>query len=167
MANPIPTMSAGAGGPQPSSDAQTLVTLLGSLMPLLMRIQSATAEQIAPIAGQGHMLQMLQGATAPDPMIDHQAAVNFVQDMVADSLRTLSSYVEANAERHAGLENGVALVTQAARCYAARDYGQAFALIWHAYRLVTALRQTDPQLPPLRSAGPAGAQFQAVTTMTH
>jgi hypothetical protein len=128
-----------------SSDVQQLVGLLGSLMPLLLRFQSQAFEQ-----------QPFRGSTAnfviPNPALDHQAAENLVTDIIAGSLRRLSGYLEANAGRHAGLENGVPIVTQAAHRFAARDYAEAFNLIWLAYRAIEAVRATDPQLPPLRAA---------------
>ena len=128
-----------------SSDVQQLVGLLGSLMPLLLRFQSQALEQ-----------QPFRGSTAnfviPNPALDHQAAENLVADIIAGSLRRLSGYLEANAGRHTGLENGVPMVTQAAHRFAARDYAEAFNLIWLAYRAIEAVRATDPQLPPLRAA---------------
>jgi hypothetical protein len=88
----------------------------------------------------------------PNPALDHQAAVSLVGDITADSLRNLSAYLEANAGRHAGLENCVPIVTQAARSFAARDYAQAFNLIWLAYRVIATIRAADPQIPPVRDS---------------
>ena len=140
-----PNPSAPAASQPQSPDVQQLVGLLGSLMPLLLRFQSQTFEQ-----------QPFPGSTAnfaiPNPALDQQAAENFVADITAGSLRRLSGYLEANAGRHAGLENGVPIVTQAAQRFAARDYAEAFNLIWLAYRAIEAVRATDPQLPPLRAA---------------
>ena len=128
-----------------SSDVQQLVGLLGSLMPLLLRFQSQAFEQ-----------QPFRGSTAnfaiPNPALDHQAAENLVTDIIAGSLRRLSGYLEANAGRHAGLENGVPIVTQAAHRFAARDYAEAFNLIWLAYRAIETVRTTDPRIPPPRAA---------------
>ena len=125
-------------GPQ---DTHTLIALLGNLMPLLMRLQS----QPPPLA-PGY------GVTVPNPMLDHQAAVNLVEDITAESLSTLSAWLEAHAGRQPGVETCVPIVTQAAHCFAARDYAQAFALIWEAYRAIALLRANNPQLPPLRAA---------------
>src|SRR5207247_6436574 len=70
---------------------------------------------------------------------------------------TLSAYLETNAGRHAGLENCVPIVTQAAQRFAARDYTEAFNLIWLAYHTIETIRATDPQIPPLRGSGQAPA----------
>jgi hypothetical protein len=149
-----PNSSAPAASQPQSSDVQQLVGLLGSLMPLLLRFQSQAFEQ-----------QQFRGSTAnfviPNPALDHQAAENLVTDIIAGSLRRLSGYLEANAGRHAGLENGVPIVTQAAHRFAARDYAEAFNLIWLAYRSIEAVRATDPQLPPLRAAEQVSADQTA------
>ena len=145
-----PNPSAPAASQPQSPDVEQLVGLLGSLMPLLLRFQSQTFEQ-----------QPFPGSTAnfviPNPALDRQAAENLVNDLVAGSLRRLSGYLETNAGRHAGLENGVPIVTQAAHRFAARDYAEAFNLIWLAYRTIETVRATDPQLPPLRAGGQASA----------
>jgi len=141
--------STASRGPQ---ETQTLIALLGNLMPLLMRLQS----QPAPLA-PGY------GVTVPNPMLDHQAAVNLVEDITTDSLRTLSAWLEAHAGRQPGVETCVPIVTQAAHCFAARDYAQAFALIWQAYRAIALLRANNPQLPPLRASEP----FAPPTSVMH
>ena len=92
---------------QPKSsdlDIEQLVGLLGSLMPLLLQFQSQTQQQ------------SYQPGTVvvPNPALDRQAAENLIGDMVAESLRTLSAYLESNAGLHAGLEGCVPNVTQAA-----------------------------------------------------
>jgi hypothetical protein len=88
----------------------------------------------------------------PNPALDHQAAQNLIGDMIAESLRTLSAYLEANAGQYAGLESCVPIVTQAAHRFAARDYAQAFNLIWLAYRVIETVRAADPRIPPPRTA---------------
>ena len=137
-----------------SPDIAQLVGLLGHLMPLLLRFQS---QAFQPQAFE----QPFQGgpgnAAIPNPALDHQAAENLVRDIIAGSLRTLSAYLETNAGRHAGLENCVPIVTQAAQRFAARDYTEAFNLIWLAYHTIETIRATDPQIPPLRGSGQAPA----------
>ena len=135
---------------QGAHDTQTLITLLGDLVPLLMRFQAQTLGPVPPGFG---IAPFTTGPMAVPPMLDHQAAVNFVEDLTADSLRRLSTYLEAHAGHHAGLEICVPIVTQAAHCFAARDYAHAFGLVWQAYRAIAMLRATNPQLPPLRAAG--------------
>ncbi len=121
-------------------DAQSLIGLLENLVPLLLRLQAQTGQpfQVPP----------------PDPAIqsailDHQAAVAFTEDVIADALRNVSSYVETNAERYAGLEPCRAIVVQAKQSFAARDYAQSLALILQIYRAAIALRQIKPDLPPI------------------
>ena len=139
--------------PQPS-DIQQLVGLLGNLMPLLLRFQSqAFQPQVLEQPFQGGP----GNAVFSNPALDHQAAENLVRDIIAGSLRTLSAYLETNAGRHAGLENCVPIVTQAAQRFAARDYTEAFNLIWLAYHTIETIRATDPQIPPLRGSGQAPA----------
>lgn len=127
-----------------SPDIQQLIGLLGSLMPLLLRFQSQTLEQ---------PFQAVPGNfVAPNPALDRQAAENMIGDMIAESLRTLSAYLETNAGQYAGLESCVPIVTQAAHRFAARDYAQAFNLIWLAYRTIETIRTADPRIPPPRAA---------------
>jgi len=95
---------------------------------------------------------MPDGLPIPNPALDRQAAENMIGDMVAESLRSLSAFLEANAAQHAGLENCVPIVTQAAHKFAARDYAQAFDLIWQAYRTIEIIRAADPRVPLLRRA---------------
>jgi len=137
-----------ASQPQPSEIAQ-LVGLLSNLMPLLLRFQSQALEQPFQ-AGPGNV-------EIPNPALDHQAAENLIAHITAGSLRRLSAYLEANAGRHAGLESCVPIVTQAAHRFAARDYAEAFNLIWFAYRAIETIRATDPQIPRLRADGWASA----------
>jgi hypothetical protein len=76
----------------------------------------------------------------------------------------LSSYLDTHAGRVAGLEACRPIVTRVAQCRAARDYAQAFELIWQVYRVVAALRAANPELPPIRRAGqddPASSQSAA------
>jgi hypothetical protein len=132
-----------ASQPRPA-DIQQLVALLGNLMPLLMRLQSQPFEQ---------PFQTMPGSLPiPNPVLDRQAAENMIGDMVAESLRSLSAFLAANAAQHAGLENCVPIVTQAAHRFAARDYAQAFDLIGQAYRVIEIVRAADPRVPLVRQA---------------
>jgi hypothetical protein len=154
-----PTMSSGAA-PQPQApDTQTLVTLLGNLMPLLLRLQSQNPNPMFQLGPFGAPMP------APNPALDQQAAVNFVEDVTAESLRALSIYLETHAGRYAGLETCVPIVTRSAQCFAARDYAQAFGLIWQAYRVIAAVRAANPQLPPVRAGGPADSTSSQTTLM--
>ncbi len=144
-------------------DTQQLVTLLGNLLPLLLRLQpQAVGPSFGPNLGP---LPGAMGSLGPinvaDPTLDHQAAVNLIENITADSLRALSTYLETNAHNPAALESCVPIVTQAAQSFAVRDYTQAFNQIWESYRLITMVRAFNPQLPPLRTGAlvtpPAGA----------
>jgi hypothetical protein len=144
--------SAAAGSQPQPPDIQHVVGLLGSLMPLLLRFHSQVLEQpFHAMPGQA-----IPGNVAvPNPALDHQAAENLAGDITSESLRSLSAYLEDNAGRYAGLESCVPIVTQAARRFAARDYAQAFNLIWLAYRAIETIRAADPRIPPLRAGGRA------------
>jgi hypothetical protein len=155
--NPSAAPAAATASQRQSPDIQQLVGLLGSLMPLLLRFQS---QAFPPPDFQSQILeppfQVGPGnVMVPNAALDHQAAVNLVGNITADSLRTLSTYLEAHAARHAGLESCVPVVTQAAHRFAARDYAQAFDLIWLAYRAIETMRAADPQIPPLRTGAQA------------
>ena len=129
---------------QQQPDIQQLVGLLGSLMPLLLRFQSQIPEQ---------SFQAVPGNFAiPNPTLDRQAAENLIGDIIAESLRTLATYLETNAGLHAGLQSCIPIVTQAAHRFAARDYAEAFNLIWLAYRAIETVRTADPRIPPPRAA---------------
>lgn len=150
-------------------DIQMLSALLGNLMPLLLRVQPAgpgvsssyaTSYSAAPVPQTVSEQLLAQG-----PVIDHQAAVSLVQNITADSLRTLSSYLERHSSQSVGLEGCIGIVTHAARAFAARDYGQSFALIWQAYRVITAIRTNNPDLPPIRAA--SAVQPASQSTATH
>jgi hypothetical protein len=168
MSDPNP--SATTTSQPPSPDIQQLVGLLGNLMPLLLRFQSqAFPSQIfqpqafppqafPPQAFPQSFEQPLQSGpgnfVVPNPALERQAAENFVADIIAESLRMLSTYLEANAGQHAGLETSVPIVTRAAHRFAARDYAEAFNLIWLAYRSIEMIRTGDPRVPPVRTASP-------------
>ena len=156
------TTSATTTSPPP--DIQQLVGLLGNLMPLLLRFQSQ-AFQPQAFQPQGPLQQIFepqafeqpfQGGpgnfTIPNPALDRQAAENFIADIIAEQLRSLSIYLEANAAQYAGLESSVPIVTQAAHRFAGRDFAQAFNLIWLAHRTIETIRAADPRVPPPRAA---------------
>jgi hypothetical protein len=162
-----------AAAPQPQApDTQALITLLANLMPLLLRLQTSPSEQSFPFSQLGQFGSSGQfgpsgqpGPLGPlgapgssgNPAIDQQAAVTFVEDITADSLRALSSFLEAQEGGYPGLETCVPIVTRAAQSFAMRDYAQAFNLIWQAYRVIAAVRAANPQLPPVRAGATSGA----------
>jgi hypothetical protein len=137
----------------PTQDLQQLVGLLGNLMPLLLRLQSqAFPQQAFPSQAFDPSLQGGAGFAIPNPALDRQASENFISDIIAEQLRTFSAYLEANAGQYAGLQNCIPIVTEAAHRFVARDYAQAFNLIWLAYRAIETIRAADPRLPPPRAA---------------
>jgi hypothetical protein len=133
---------------QSPQDAQRLVALLSSLLPMLVRLQSQSAEERPPFA---------TGFVPQNPILDNQAATSLVEDITAASLRTLSAYLDTYTEQFPGLENCVGVVTEAAQRFAARDYAQSFGLIWQAYRAIEALRTANPQLPLPRTVALSAA----------
>jgi len=151
--NPETPRTASAQSSAP--DTQTIIGLLDGLMPLLLQLQSQHPAQ--GYFGQAGPAPSdfsigLGNLASSNPMLDHQAASEMIEDINASALRTLSTYLENYANQRAGLANAVPLVTQAARCFAMRDQAQAFSLIWQAYRAITIARAMDPQLPPPRVA---------------
>jgi hypothetical protein len=137
----------------PTQDLQQLVGLLGNLMPLLLRLQSQAFPQEAyPSQAFDPSLQGGARFAIPNPALDRQASENFISDIIAEQLRTFSAYLEANAGQYAGLQNCIPIVTEAAHRFVARDYAQAFNLIWLAYRAIETIRAADPRLPPPRAA---------------
>jgi hypothetical protein len=125
-------------------DFAQLAVLLGNLMPLLMRFQFQVLEPPVQVG--------LGNTQFAPPMYDHQAAVLLVEDIVTGPLRTLVSYLEANAPKNPALNDCVPLVAQAKQSFAARDYAQALNVIWMAYRAITMIRASDPKVPPLQTA---------------
>lgn len=136
-------------------DTQHLIALLSNLMPLLARIQQQTLQPVFVLGADAQLGS--SGFVLSNPALDHQAAVSLVEDITANSLRTLSAYLESNASQHAELQNCVAIVAQAARCFSIPDYAQAFGLIWEAYRVITMARAANPHLAPLRTTGRASS----------
>jgi len=160
--------SATTASQPPTPDIQQLVALLGNLMPLLLRLQSQVfPQQVFPqqafpqgaFPSQAFPSQAFEPSfqggfgnfAIPNPALDRQAAENFIGDIITEQLRTLSAYLEANVGQYAGLQNSVPIVTQAAHRFAARDYAQAFNLIWLAYRAIETARAADPKVPPPRA----------------
>src|ERR1700730_14821991 len=118
-------------------DTRTLVDLLQGLMPLLLHMQRS------PPLGQLPFQLEPGNIVVSNAMLDHQAAVNLAEDITADALRTLATYLETHAGQHAELQSCVGIVTAAAHCFAARNYAQSFDLIWQAYRMIATLRASN------------------------
>ena len=115
-------------------DLRMVAGLLNDIMPVLARIQARSPQTAAP-RPQGQM------------SLEALAAVAFVSDLGADSLRRLTAYLDVNATKFEALEDCAPVVASAARALAARDYAQAFALLFDVYRTIASLRNDDPELP--------------------
>jgi hypothetical protein len=88
-------------------------------------------------------------ATATAPNIELQALNGFLHDVSACSIRKLYDYLDKNNERYTALSNCVPIVQQAVESYRTRDYARAFSVAYDAYRYITALKTTVPDLPNL------------------
>ena len=130
----FPGKGAMRGAENSGDDLRMLAGVLNDIMPVLTRLQSR-APQVA-------------GTRAEAPQsLETQAAVAFVSDLGADSLRRLTAYLDANAAHYDELENCASIVAAAARALAARDYAQAFTLLFEVYRTIAVLRAEDPRAP--------------------
>lgn len=127
----------------------SLAMALTDLIPLLLRLQSQLG------GPQAHAIGL--GEAAPDPMLDHQAAIRLTEDICSDRVRSLNRYLQRHANNFAGLQACKSLVANANRSLSAKDYNQAFALIWQTYRMITTLRAQNPDLPPANESGEDGA----------
>lgn len=121
-------------------DTQALIGLLENLVPLLMRFQSDAFGPQGPLH--------LAGGNAAQ--LEQQAAVAFTEDIILNSLRNVSTYLQKNAGRYPGLDTYNGVMEQARRAFDARDYQSALTLILQAYRAVAVVRSIRPELPPIR-----------------
>jgi hypothetical protein len=134
-----PSQSSGAGrGVSP--DAQALIGLLENLVPLLMQFQTRSLGQSGSLSSAGG-----QGV-----QLEQQAAVAFTEDVILDSLRNLSAYLQNNASRYPGLDSYTNVLSDAKGALAVRDYERALALVFEAYRAIAIMRAIRPELPPVR-----------------
>ncbi len=120
-------------------DTQALIGLLENLVPLLLRFQTDAFGHQGP----------LHSANGTAAQLEQQAAVAFTEDVILDSLRNVSTYLQKNAGRYPGLDTYNGVVEQARRAYDARDYQSALAMILQAYRAITVVRSIRPELPPI------------------
>jgi hypothetical protein len=147
-----------AGGARVSSaDAQTVIGLLETLVPLLLHFQSQAVGQQGLGRFAGDQFAGDRGAR-----LEQQAAVAFTEDIILDALRNLSTYLERNGKRYPGLDTYGEVIERARRALWAKDYQSAFGLVLEAYRAITVVRAIRPELPPVRARGseenpPSGA----------
>lgn len=123
-----------------AADTRALVGLLENLVPLLLHFQTQTLSHGAP-----NHLSGPHGA-----QLDQQAAVAFTEDIILDSLRNLTGYLQTNGARYPGLDTYASVVSRARQALDVRDYQAALHLILDTYRAVAVLRSIRPELPPVR-----------------
>jgi hypothetical protein len=121
-------------------NTQALIGLLENLVPLLLRFQADAFGQ----QGQLHI------ANANAARLEQQAAVAFTEDVILDSLRNVSTYLDKNADRYPGLDTYNGAVERARQALDARDYQSALSLILETYRAIAVVRSIRPELPPIR-----------------
>jgi hypothetical protein len=152
---------------------------MNSLMPLLVQIQlrsrdpglqAGLAPGGVPTANAGPTVSpadLVAQLAPPNPEADHHAAANMAENLAADSLRTLSAYLETHVGQHHGLDRCVPVVIRAANCFAARDHAQALGLVWEAYRMIASLRMADLELPPPRASSLAEPRAPSAQPLSH
>lgn len=93
--------------------------------------------------------QVVLGPYEQRPEVEARAAAEFMQIASADLIRKLYHYLEGNNQRFPQLIDVIPMVRRAAELYGAGDYTGAFTQAYQAYRGVTILRSTNPELPGL------------------
>lgn len=167
MAYPDPAGMPGQPAIQ-REEVHALSSLLGSLLSLLQQFQPAATPQITGLPQPWPDL----GGLAPRAntefsrqQLDRQAAIAFAEDIAADSLRRLAAYCESQGQAP-GLETCIDRTTEAAQCFANRDYNGCLFLVWQAYRAVAAAKAANPDLPTL-SEPPAGTTTGGTSAKLH
>jgi hypothetical protein len=80
---------------------------------------------------------------------EQQAMDGFLREAAAGPIRKLHDYLDAHSQKYNQLTQCIPLVQQAATAFGARDYTQALAQLYQAYRYISALRTSLPDLPGL------------------
>jgi hypothetical protein len=80
---------------------------------------------------------------------EQQAMDGFLREVAAGPIRKLHDYLDAHSQKYNQLTQCIPLVQQAATAFGARDYTQALAQLYQAYRYISALRTSLPDLPGL------------------
>jgi hypothetical protein len=71
----------------------------------------------------------------------------FLQDAASAAIRKLSAYIETNSLRFPVLAAVAPIVGHAAEAFRNREYANAFAQAYVAYRQIVMLRAAVPELP--------------------
>ena len=83
------------------------------------------------------------------PAIEAQATNNFLHDVLSGPIRKMYEYLDKNSAKYSQLADCVPIVQKAVEAFGQRDYAQAFLQLYQAYRYITALRASVPDLPSL------------------
>lgn len=89
--------------------------------------------------------QVLMPQDVQDPEL--QAASSFLQDAGGAVIKRLHEYLQTNLPKYGALADAIPLVQRAAELYEARDYPQAYAQAYQAYRGIGLVRAKQPDLP--------------------
>lgn len=106
----------------------------------------------APIPGTLGGPWAPQAVVAPfqiTPAVEQQAVIALMRDVTAGPIRKLHDYLDAHSQKYSQLAPGIPVVQQAAKAFGAQDYAQALFQIYQAYRYISALRASIPDLPGL------------------
>lgn len=76
-----------------------------------------------------------------------QVASNFLQDAGGAVIKRLHEYLQTNLPKYGALADAIPLVQRAAELYEARDYPNAYAQAYQAYRGIGLVRTKQPDLP--------------------
>jgi hypothetical protein len=80
---------------------------------------------------------------------EQQAVDGFLREAAAGPIRKLHDYLDAHSRKYNQLTQCIPLVQQAATAFGAHDYTQALAQLYQAYRYISSLRTSLPELPGL------------------
>jgi len=89
------------------------------------------------------------GPLQTTPASEQQALHTLMQEVTAGPIRKLHDYLEAHSQKYGPLAPCIPVVQQAAQAFGAHDYTQALFQIYQAYRYISALRASVPDLPGL------------------
>lgn len=74
----------------------------------------------------------------------------FLRGLLDDAIPALYRYLKDQAPSHPELGQAVGVLTEASRRYQQDDPGNAFWLVYAAYRFIALLRKQKPDLPELK-----------------
>jgi len=117
---------------------QVLGGTLGGILPF------QAWPQFAPQGVAGGMLPF-----QITPAVETQATNSFLHDVTSGLIRKMYEYLDKNSQKYSQLADCVPILQKAVESFGQRDYAQAFLQIYQAYRYITALRASIPDLPSL------------------